>query len=193
MKLISAATLLAVFIGVPAALAAPAIEDSLGGLAISQLPPPAKKALTVSSPKIPSGGAIPDAYSSYGKSVSPPLAWSKGPYGTRSFAIVLEDPDAPTPVPFQHWLVWNIPGTTTGLAEGVLPAGAEQGSLMILNKAAYFGPRPPPGPAHHYHFQVFALDRQLDLKPGSDRGALADAMKGHVLASGELVATYQKK
>jgi len=170
-----------------------ALAASAAGLAIADPALKASKTLEVSSPKIASGGAIPDEYTSYGKSISPPLAWNGTPAGTKSFTIVLEDPDAPTPVPFQHWLAWNIPGSETRIAEGALPAGAQQGALMILNRASYFGPRPPPGPAHHYHFQVFALDRQLDLKSGADRAALVGAMKGHVLASGELVATAQKQ
>jgi Raf kinase inhibitor-like YbhB/YbcL family protein len=166
---------------------------STAGLAIADPGLKAAKTLSVSSPAFTAGGAIPDDYSAYGKGVSPPLAWGKGPYGTKSFAIVLEDPDAPTPVPFQHWLVWNIPAGVERVEAGALPAGAQQGTLMLIGKASYFGPRPPPGPAHHYHVQVFALDRPLDQKSGADRAALVDAMKGHVLASGELVATYQKK
>ena len=176
-----------------AASATAAAAASAAGLAIADPGLKAAHTLTVSSPRIASGGTIPDDYSSYGKNISPPLEWGKGPYGTKSFALILEDPDAPTPVPFQHWLVWNIPAATTRIGEDALPQGAQPGSLMMINKAAYFGPRPPAGPAHHYHIQVFALDRQLDLKPGSDRTALVDAMKGHVLAAGELVAAYQKK
>jgi Raf kinase inhibitor-like YbhB/YbcL family protein len=172
---------------------AAAYAASPSGLAIADPGLKAAKPLSVSSPKIAPGGAIPDEYSSYGKSVSPPLNWGKGPYGTKSFALILEDPDAPTPVPFQHWLVWNIPASAAGTGEGALPAGAVEGKLMIVNKTGYMGPRPPPGPEHHYHFQVFALDRPLELAAGAERGALVDAMKGHVLAAGELIATYQKK
>ena len=175
-----------------AASAAQALAATPAGLAIADAGLKAAKTLTVASPRFAAGGPIPDDYSSYGKSVSPPLAWGKGPYGTRSFAIVLEDPDAPMPTPFVHWLVWNIPAGAAQTDEGGVPAGAQEGKLMFVNKTGYFGPRPPPGPAHHYHFQVFALDRQLDLKSGADRAALVDAMRGHVLASGELVATYQK-
>jgi Raf kinase inhibitor-like YbhB/YbcL family protein len=166
---------------------------SPSGLAIADPALKAAKPLAVSSPKFAADGVIPDDYSSYGKSVSPPLAWGKGPYGTKSFALILEDPDAPTPVPFQHWLIWNIPATVTKIAEGAPPTSAAEGKLMIVNRTGYMGPRPPPGPAHHYHFQVFALDRPLELAAGADRGALVDAMKGHVLAAGELIATYQKK
>ena len=185
------ASIIAVFALTASAGAASAA--STAGLAINDPGLKAAKTLKVTSPKIPSGGAIPDQYSSYGQSVSPPLSWGKGPYGTRTFAIVLEDPDAPMPTPFVHWVLWNISATVDHAEEGAAPAGAQEGKLMFVNKTGYFGPRPPDGPAHHYHFQVFALDRPLDLKQGADRAALVAAMKGHVLASGELVATYQKK
>jgi Raf kinase inhibitor-like YbhB/YbcL family protein len=188
MKLIPIAAALALLAGGP-----PVGAATTAGLAIADPGLKAAKTLAVSSPKITSGGAIPDEYSSYGKSVSPPLAWGKGPYGTRSFALILEDPDAPMPTPFVHWVVWNIPAGVGQAAEGAVPAGAEQGKLMFVNTTGYFGPHPPAGPAHHYHFQVFALDRTLDAPAGADRGAVVAAMKGHVLASGELVATYQKQ
>ena len=176
-----------------AAGAAAALAASPAGLAIADPGLKAARALSVSSPRIAAGGAIPDDYSSYGKSISPPLAWSKGPAGTKGYAVVLEDPDAPMATPFVHWLVWNIPAAVGQLAEGAVPEGAREGKLLFVNKTGYFGPRPPAGPAHHYHVQVFALDRQLELAAGGDRAALVEAMKGHVLASGELVATYQQK
>lgn len=175
-----------------AAGATVALAASSAGLAIADPGLKAARTLTVSSPRFAPGAPIPDDYSSYGKSTSPPLAWSKGPYGTVSFAIVLEDPDAPMPTPFVHWLAWNLPAAVTHADEGAVAPGTQEGKLMFVNKIGYFGPRPPPGTAHHYHFQVFALDRQLGLKSGADRAALVDGMKGHVLASGELVATYQK-
>jgi len=162
------------------------------GLAIADPGLKGAKALTVSSPAIAVNGSIPQAYSAYGKGVSPPLAWGKGPYGTRSFAVIVEDPDAPIAVPFVHWMVWNIPAGTTSLAEGAVPPGARQGKLMFVGTVGYMGPRPPDPSPHHYHFQVFALDAVPDLPAGAERAALAAAMKGHVLASGELVATYQK-
>ena len=180
-----------------AALAACAVVQaqaaSTTGLAIADPGLKAARRLEVSSSKIASGRQIPERYTSYGESISPPLKWGKGPYGTRSFAVLVEDPDAPTPTPFQHWLIWNIPASDHRLAEGAPPASAQQGKLMLVNRVGYMGPRPPPGPAHHYHFQVFALDRSLDLESGADRDALVDAMKGHVLASGELVASFAKK
>jgi Raf kinase inhibitor-like YbhB/YbcL family protein len=163
------------------------------GLAINDPGAAAAKKLAVTSPKIASGGAIAEMYSAYGQSVSPPLHWGKGPYGTRSFALIVEDPDAPMPTPFTHWMVWNLPASTTSVAEGAVPAGARQGKLMFVGKVGYMGPRPPAGGPHHYHFQVFALDQALDLPDGAERPALMAAIKGHVLASGELVGTYQKQ
>ena len=176
-----------------AALASPALAASPADLAIADPGLKAAKTLKVSSPAFAPGAPIPLLYSSYGKSVSPPLAWSKGPYGTRAFALIVEDPDAPLPTPFVHWLAWNIPGNTGRLAEAAVPAGVLQGKLMFVGTVGYMGPRPPPGAPHHYHFQVFALDHDPGLAEGADRDALKAAMKGHVLASGELVATYQQK
>ncbi len=188
----------AVFTALAAAATLACVSESAlaadeAGLAINDPGLKAAKTLQVSSPKILSGGTIPEIYSAYGQSVSPPLAWGKGPYGARTFVLIIEDPDAPMAVPFVHWMVWNIPASVTGVAEGKVPAGALQGKLMFVGTTGYMGPRPPAGPPHHYHFQVFALDHSLELPAGSDRNALVAAMKGKVLASGELVATYQKK
>jgi Raf kinase inhibitor-like YbhB/YbcL family protein len=169
-----------------------ALAATTAGLAIADPGLKAAKTLTVASPKIAPGGRIPEVYSAYGKGVSPPLSWGKGPYGARSFALVVEDPDAPMPTPFVHWMVWDIPATVAGTQEGLAPAGAQQGRLLT-GTTGYMGPRPPAGGPHHYHFQVFALDRPLGLKAGAERAALVGAMKGHVLASGELVGVYQKK
>ena len=174
------------------AIATPVLAATSAGLAIANPDLKGPKTLKVSSPKIAPGAAIAELYSGYSQSVSPPLAWSKGPYGSRSFVLIIEDPDAPLPMPFIHWMVWDIPLATTSVAQGAIPAGGVQGKLMFVGKVGYMGPRPPAGPAHHYHFEVFALDRSLELAAGAERTALLDAMKGHVLASGELVGTYSK-
>ena len=177
-----------------AALALAAVSSSAvaaGQLAIASPALKAKAALEVSSPVLKSGQPIPDAYTNYGANTSPPLAWKGAPSATKSFALLLEDPDAPMASPFVHWVVWNIPASAHGFAAGVVPAGAVQGK-MGAGREAFFGPRPPPGGPHHYHFELFALDRMLNLAAGSDANALEAAMAGHVLASGELVATYQK-
>lgn len=188
MKLVSLLASLALVAGT--ATSACAASDD--GLAIRDPALKAAKSLTVTSPKIASGGPIPAIYSSYGASVSPPLHWGKGPYGTRSFALIVEDPDAPMPQPFVHWMAYAIPAGVQGFAEGAVPAGVRQGKLPFIGKEGYFGPRPPAGAPHHYHVQVFALDADLALAAGADRAGLVGAMKGHVLASGELVGTFQK-
>jgi len=148
--------------------------------------------LNVTSPAFRSGAVIPDVYSSYAAGTRPPLDWSGAPKGTKAFAVMVEDPDAPMATPFVHWVMWNVPSTDHGLLEGRVPEGAIEGK-MGAGRMGYFGPHPPAGPPHHYHFEVFALDQPLGLDPGADAKALEAAMSGHVLGSGELVATYQKQ
>jgi Raf kinase inhibitor-like YbhB/YbcL family protein len=118
----------------------------------------------------------------YGADLSPAVSWSAVP-GARAFALVLDDPDAPGGRPFVHWLVWNIP--VTRLAEGAVPAGARQGR-NDFGRVGYGGPQPPSG-THRYHLRLFALDAPLSLAAGADRPALAAALRGHVLATGEVV------
>lgn len=158
----------------------------------------AKTDLSVSSAAWKSGQAIPAQYSEYADGVSPPIRWN-AVQGAAAYALIVEDPDAKQIKPFTHWLAWNIPASTTELPEGLQeqlrltePEGVLQGA-NDRGSPGYFGPRPPEGdPPHHYHFQVFALDRPLDLPPGADRNQLLSAMQGHVLAKGELVGTYQQ-
>ena len=176
-----------------AASAGAASAASVDDIAIRDPGLKTTKILKVTSPAITPGGAVPEVYTGFGKGVSPPVAWSKGPYGARSFVLLVEDPDAPLPVPFVHWMVWGLPAATTRIAEGAVPAGARQGKLMFVGTVGYMGPRPPDAAPHHYHFQVFALDSELALPEGAERAAVVAAMKGHVLASGELVGVYQKK
>lgn len=149
-------------------------------------------ALSVSSSSLKAGQAIPAKYSEYAEGISPPLDWS--PIDDAAcYALILEDPDAKTVKPFTHWLAWNIPAATTELPEGLRNPPRLTEGANDRGSAGYFGPRPPEGdPPHHYHFQVFALDRQLDLPSGADRDQLLSAMQGHVLAKGELVGTYQQ-
>jgi Raf kinase inhibitor-like YbhB/YbcL family protein len=122
----------------------------------------------------------------------------KGHAGTKSFLLMVEDPDATSPLPFVHWIAIGSPDAT-GLAEGVAPVHwplhprvVEQGSNS-RSTAGYFGPRPPPGDApHRYHFQIFALDVALRLPTGANRHAVLKAAKGHVLAQGSVVGTFRK-
>jgi Raf kinase inhibitor-like YbhB/YbcL family protein len=158
-------------------------------------------ALTVSSSAFAQGAAIPAIYSSYDQNASPPLRWTAGPAGTRSYAILAEDPDAKTtPLPVVHWVAWNIPASVTSLREGLEsldrledPAGLRQGTNTAAGSIGYKGPRPPEGdPPHHYHFQIFALDQMLDLPAGASREDLVKTMRGHVLAKGELVGLFKR-
>ena len=142
------------------------------------------------------GQSIPKRHSDYGEGVSPALAW-QAVEGAKSYALVMEDPDADKPKPFVHWLAWNIPGDMTGLPEGLHthprltePEDLRQGSNS-RGSTGYFGPKPPAGSGtHRYHFQLFALDRVLDVPPGADRDTLLEAMRGHVLGRATLVGTY---
>jgi Raf kinase inhibitor-like YbhB/YbcL family protein len=167
-----------------------------------QLPETATAAtLTVSSDAFAQGAAIPPLYSAYEQNASPPLRWTAGPRGTHSYAILVEDPDAKTtPLPVIHWVVWNIPSAVTALREGLEssdrledPMGLRQGPNTAAGSIGYKGPRPPEGdPAHHYHFEVFALDQMLALRAGANREDLVKAMNGHVLAKGEVTGLFRK-
>lgn len=145
------------------------------------------------------GTGIPAKYSADGGGISPPLAWSGLPMGTESLALIVEDPDAPTPNPFVHWLLYNIRRDLREIPEDVRheelaakAGGAMQGKNSNL-KIGWTGMAPPQGDTpHHYHFQFFALDRMLPLSPGAGRTALLDAMAGHVIAKGGIVGTYQR-
>ena len=150
--------------------------------------------LKVESPAFADGDEIPLAHTDYGNGLSPALTWGDVPAGTRSFAIVLEDPDVRQNAPFVHWLLYNLPGNLRELPESIPPdspltefGGALQGRASN-GTIGYFGPRPPTqDKPHHYHFQVFSLDSFLDLPSGADREQLVKAMAGHVLAKGALV------
>jgi Raf kinase inhibitor-like YbhB/YbcL family protein len=154
--------------------------------------------LRVSSTEVRSTAQMPRRYTAYGENLSPALAWSGAPRGTRSFVVLMEDPDARRPKPFIHWVAYDIPGDSTALATGVPPvprtvapvAGMLQGRNS-RGTVGYFGPRPPVGdPPHRYYFQVFALDRMSGLQPGATREEVLAAMDGHVLARGQLVVRY---
>lgn len=155
--------------------------------------------LTVSSPAFRPNQSIPSQYTAWYDDYSPALTWGQLPAGTRSVALLLEDPDAKTGKPFVHWVAWNIPATLTGLPEAVptdpqLPMlGNMRQGRNTRGSLGYFGPRTPIGdPSHRYHFQLFALDTILAIAPGSDREALLAAMEGHVLAKGTIVGRYQQ-
>jgi Raf kinase inhibitor-like YbhB/YbcL family protein len=162
----------------------------------------AAQPLVVASPTLSANQSIPRDYTADGRNVSPPLTWSGVPSAAKQLALVLEDPDAGSPPPFVHWVLYNIPPSATGVPEAIsidpaapMPAqigGAIQG-ISGFRRPIYRGPAPPPGTPHHYHFVVYALDADLGLKPGLTRADLLAAMRGHVIAQGELVAIYERK
>ena len=149
--------------------------------------------LSMKTSSFPSGGTIPKKYTCDGADVSPALEWSGAPAGTQSFALIADDPDAPVGT-WTHWVIWNIPTNSTSLSEAVpkseqLPDGARQGR-NDFKRVGYGGPCPPAGKPHRYFFKLSALDTKPDVPPGADRKELEKAMKGHILASGELVGKY---
>ena len=149
--------------------------------------------LTVESESFAPGGRIPTKYTCDGENVSPPISWSEGPEGTREFALLCDDPDAPGGV-FVHWVLWGIPKGTTQLKEGIAAGDASLGSAQSGTNSfqlrGYRGPCPPPGKPHRYFFRIFALDGAVTLRAGASRGELDRAMNGHVVAQGEVVGKY---
>lgn len=154
--------------------------------------------LEVSSPAFAAHASIPSEHTSDGEDVSPPLAWTGAPEGTKCFAIIVDDPDAPDPAKpkrvWVHWVVYDLPATTTSLArdaDASLPKGARRGK-NDWGKPQWNGPSPPIG-RHRYFHRVYALDTLLGDLGEPTRTELEHAMKGHVLAQGELVGTYEKR
>ena len=176
-------------IGVPLAKDRPETAVSSAGSAA---------ALSISSASFAPGAPIPLRQSEYADGVSPPLFWSAVAQA-KSYALVMEDPDAKPITPFVHWVAWNIPAGTTSLPEGLQeqarltePDGLMQGATS-RGSVGYYGPRPPVGdPPHHYHLQILALDAVLQLPIGASRDEVLAAARGHVIAKGELVGTFQQ-
>jgi Raf kinase inhibitor-like YbhB/YbcL family protein len=160
--------------------------------------------ITVTSPTLKEGETIPRQYTPDGRNDSPPLGWSGVPAAAKELAVVCEDPDAGNPPPFVHWVVYKIPASAKGLPEALpldsatkMPAdlaGTVQGTNGF-RRTLYRGPAPPAGKPHHYHFVVYALDAPIATKPGQvpmTRAELLEAIKGHVIGQGELVALYER-
>lgn len=154
--------------------------------------------ITLTSDAFASGGSIPAKYTCVGRDISPALAWSEPPAGTQSLALIMEDPDAPGGV-WVHWVLYNIPPETRGLAEDLPVTGKNvpngQGSPFTGRNSwgdiGYGGPCPPSG-MHRYIFKLYALDETVGLLPGADKGELLKGMEGHILAQGELTGTFSK-
>ncbi|MFN7990876.1 MAG: YbhB/YbcL family Raf kinase inhibitor-like protein [Candidatus Micrarchaeia archaeon] len=144
--------------------------------------------MKVSSAAFMEGARIPADFTCEGKGRSPPLSISGIPDGARSLAIIMDDPDAPMGT-WVHWVVWDIPPVAE-IVEGAQGIGKE--GVTSARRAGYHGPCPPPGKPHRYFFKVYALDKELSLKPGSMKPDLERAMEGHILAHAELMGTYQR-
>ncbi len=145
----------------------------------------------MTSPAFPHEGSIPVDYSCDGRNISPALAWTLPPAGTESFALIMDDPDAPNT--WVHWVIFNIPASARGLDEGSptdtqLTNGSSQGRTSAGTNG-YHGPCPPSG-THHYFFKLYALDAMLELTTGANKQDVLTAMEGHILSSAELMGTF---
>jgi Raf kinase inhibitor-like YbhB/YbcL family protein len=152
---------------------------------------PSARAFALSSAGFANGATIPDEYTADGSDVSPPLAWSDVPEGTRSLVLIMEDPDAPVGT-WDHWLVYDLPGSLRSLGKGeasALPEGAVDGTNS-WGRTGYGGPAPPPGKPHRYYFELFALREPLGLAVGAKKPALEAAMDGKVLGEASWMGTY---
>lgn len=154
-------------------------------------------ALAIESSAFQAGANIPRKQTCEGADVSPPLTWRGEPSNTKSFALIVDDPDAPDPnapkTTWVHWVVYNLPANTHTLAEGAsknLPAGAREGK-NDWKRTGYGGPCPPIG-RHRYFHKLFALDTELPDLHEPTKAQLEAAMKGHIVAQAELMGTYQK-
>lgn len=145
--------------------------------------------MTITSPAFQQGGDIPLKFTCDGRNTSPPLQITGVPSEAKTLVVIADDPDAPGGL-FTHWLVWNIPPQTNSIPEGIAPKGVH--GANDFGKSGYGAPCPPSG-AHRYYFRVFALDRELDLQSGAKRSRVNAAMKGHVIAQGELMGRYARK
>ncbi len=152
-------------------------------------------AFAVNSPAYSHGGEIPRKHSCEGPNVSPALSWGEPPAGAQSFALIMDDPDAPAKT-WVHWVLFDLPATCRSLPEGLSKApelkdGSRQGR-NDFGRTGYEGPCPPHGPAHRYSLRLYALNAKLNLKPGSTKVDVEKAMKGHVLAQAELIGTFKR-
>jgi len=150
--------------------------------------------MEIKSSAFKEGAIIPRKYTCDNIDISPPLEWSQVPDGTKTFALICDDPDAPMGT-WVHWVLFNLPGNILELSENVpklevLKNGARQGK-NDFGKIGYGGPCPPSG-THRYYFKIYALDKELDSKPGITKKELLKAMEGHILAEGQLMGRYKR-
>ncbi|MCF7807021.1 MAG: YbhB/YbcL family Raf kinase inhibitor-like protein [Candidatus Marinimicrobia bacterium] len=151
--------------------------------------------IQVASPAFEKGGMIPERYTCDSTDISPPLSWSNTPEGTKSFALICDDPDAPMGT-WVHWVLFNIPAEVTEIPRNLPPMpelanGARHGT-NDFGKLGYGGPCPPGG-KHRYYFKIYALSKMLDLEAGASKADLLAAMEGHVLSEGQLMGKYRRK
>jgi Raf kinase inhibitor-like YbhB/YbcL family protein len=171
-----------------AALLVVAIGCGGGNTGADPAEPTAPITLAVTSTAFAADAEIPSEHTCDGANTSPPLAWSGAPAATKAYAIVVDDPDAPSKT-WVHWVLANIPASTTSLAAG---ASAGDAGKTDFGTASYGGPCPPSG-RHHYHFKVYALDAAPLAGANATKADVLAAIAGHVVARGDLVATYQKR
>jgi Raf kinase inhibitor-like YbhB/YbcL family protein len=155
----------------------------------------AEMAFRVMSPAFEDGSEIPGKYTCVGRDISPEIRWENAPDGTKSFALICDDPDAPG-VTWIHWVVWAIPPDAGNLPEGTprhptLEDGTTQG-ITDFGKIGYGGPCPPGGKPHRYFFKLYALDNVTDLESGATKQQLLEAMEGHILAEAQLMGTFAR-
>lgn len=151
--------------------------------------------MELTSQAFASGAAVPEKYACTGDDISPPLRWTNLPGGVQSYALILDDPDAPSGV-FTHWVLYNLPPNAKELEEGFTPTRhadwrAEAGR-NDFGATGYGGPCPPQGEEHHYYFRLYALDSELDIGPGADRAQVLNAIRGHILEQTELTGTFRR-
>jgi hypothetical protein len=152
-------------------------------------------AFSISSSAFKPGGSIPRAFTADGRDVSPALNWENPPSGTQAFALICDDPDAPIGT-WVHWVIWNLPASAKGLADGVQPNktmadGSTQGK-NDFGRIGYGGPSPPSGKPHRYFFRLYALKEKVILAAGASRRELEKAMEGKILGAAEVFATYRR-
>jgi len=156
---------------------------------------PASSSFQLRSAAFKEGEAIPAQFTCEGADISPPLEWANVPSGTRSLALIMEDPDAPAGV-WTHWVVYNLPAGMKSMNANLpkrpnLPGGGLQGTNSF-GRTGYGGPCPPPGDAHRYYFHLYALDSTLNLQPGAQKEEALAAMKGHILGEAQLMGRFKR-